>query len=153
MNALREEDTAAHATQFFLPFECDVMSSIKVLLVDDSPDFLDSAADFLARNSRIEIVGRAHSGHDGVRLAKELSPDLVLIDVSMADLSGLDVTRRVKKEQPPPKVVIVTLHSTIAYRAAAADAGADGFVNKAEFAESLLPMIFELFPVVDGLSE
>ena len=116
-------------------------------MVDDSPDFLDSAADFLARDPRIEIVGRVRSGREGVRLAKELSPDLVLMDVSIRDLSGLNATRKIKKEKTPPKIIIVTLHSTRAYRAAAAEAGADGFVNKAVFAETVLPLIYELLPL------
>jgi DNA-binding NarL/FixJ family response regulator len=108
--------------------------------------FLDSAADFLARDPRIEIVGRAHSGREGVRLAKELSPDLVSMDVSIRDLSGLNAARKIKKEKTPSKVIMVTLHSTRAYRAAAAEAGADGFVNKAEFAETVVPLIYEIPP-------
>lgn len=121
------------------------MKPVRTLLVDDNPEFLNSAARFLSASPQIEIVGLAQSAREGIRLARELSPHLLLIDLSMPEMNGIETTRLVKQLPSPPKVVILTLHNDIAYRVAAENAGADAFVSKADFAESLLPTICRLF--------
>ena len=121
------------------------MQLVRILLVDDSPEFLDSAAGFLSASACIHIVGRALSGQHALEQAKRLHPDLVLMDLTMPGMNGIEATHRIKKERGAPRVVILTLHDNSEYRAAAAAARADGFITKSEFGTKLLPLIESLF--------
>ena len=117
----------------------------RVLLVDDSPEFLDSAAHFLNTDPRIEIVGRAFSGRGALEKVPVLKPDLVLMDLSMPEMNGLDATRELKSDPQAPRVIILTLHDNPEYRAAATAVHADGFISKTELDLQLLPLIRQLF--------
>ncbi len=117
------------------------MRQVKVLLVDDGAEFLASASDFLSRDPRVELVGQARDGLEGVRLAELLSPDIVLMDLIMPVMNGLDATRRIKSGLTPPRVITVTMHDDSGYRLSAEIAGADGFICKTNFAELALAMI------------
>jgi DNA-binding NarL/FixJ family response regulator len=123
------------------------MGRIRVVLIDDNPSFLDSAARFVAHHPRVLVVGRAQNGPDGVRLAKELGVDLVFVDLMMPNVSGLDVTREITHLPKPPRVAIVTMQDDPESRRSAFETGADGFIPKAEFAESAFDLIDALFPV------
>ena len=117
------------------------MLPLRILLVDDSVQFLDVVARALATVPAIEIVGRALSGRDALEQVTQLQPDLVLMDVAMPNMNGLEATRRIKTQADAPHVVILTLHDTPEYRAAAEAVGADNFVSKAEFNAQMLPLI------------
>jgi two-component system chemotaxis response regulator CheY len=117
------------------------MATYRVLLVDDSAEFLEMAARFLEAEPPVQVVGRALSAREGLRMVVELRPDLVLMDLAMPDMNGLDATRGIKAMADPPRVVILTLFDSSEYRAAAEEARADGFIPKSEFAEKLLPLI------------
>lgn len=118
---------------------------MRTLLVDDSLAFLDSAARFLKGDQRLEIVGRALSGREALEQIPILRPDLVLMDLAMPEMNGLEATRLIKRQPNAPCVVILTLNDSHEYRMAAAAVGADGFVTKSEFAIELLPLIDSLF--------
>ncbi len=118
---------------------------IRVLLVDDNPEFLDFAARYLAAAGGIEIVGAALSGAEALRLAERLRPDLVLADLAMPGMNGLEVATQLKQWPVPPLVVILTMYDDPEYAAAAKRIGADGFVTKAELDVRLLPTIRALF--------
>jgi len=123
------------------------MSRLKVLLVDDNPEFLEVAADFLSQHPGMEIVGLARSGRQALQMAAELSPHLVIMDLSMPEMNGLEATRRIKTLPPPaPYVVILTLHEGAEFRSSAQGAGADNFVTKSEFGDLLVPLILHHFP-------
>lgn len=117
------------------------MPSIRILLVDDNPQFLQSAAEFLATDPTITVAGHALSGQEALEQVVALTPDLVLMDLAMPDMNGLEATRRIKTQRDAPHVVILTLYDNAEYRAAAEDVGADGFVSKSEFGTQLRPMI------------
>lgn len=119
--------------------------AVRVLLVDDSRAFLDSAARFLAGERGIDVVGRAECGPDALDLAARLRPDLALVDVALPGTTGFEVARRLKSLPHPPSVIIVTLHDSSQYRALAAKI-ADGFVAKDEFGARMVPAIHALFP-------
>ena len=121
------------------------MSPLRVLLVDDSHDFLESAARFLSAYPCLEIVGWTLSGRDAQELVARLQPDLVLMDLSMPGMNGLEATRQIKALPGAPCVVILTLYDNREYREAAEAAGADGFVTKSELGTQLLPLIRTLF--------
>lgn len=112
-----------------------------MLLVDDSPVFLDRACAWLSRESDIEVVARAVSGDEVVALVERLNPQVVLMDIAMPGMNGIEATRRLKLLANAPAVLILTLDGDAAYRAAAAAAGADGFLCKSDFATELLPAL------------
>jgi DNA-binding NarL/FixJ family response regulator len=121
------------------------MSAIRVLLIDDNPKFLAAAAYFLATIPRVEVVGCGLSGREGMEQASRLQPDLILMDVAMPEMNGLEATRRIKAQPDAPYIVILTMHDDPEYRAAAKMVGADGFITKSEFGIELLPVIHTLF--------
>ena len=121
------------------------MPTIRVLLVDDYADFLESASQFLSTVPRIKVVGRARSGVEALQAVDRLRPDLVLMDLAMPGMSGLEATRRIKEQAGAPRVVIITLYHNRGYRVAALAAGADGFMTKSEFGEDLVTLIRDLF--------
>jgi DNA-binding NarL/FixJ family response regulator len=123
------------------------MSFCRTLLVDDSSSFLRAAEDFLSTEPGIEVVGRAFSGRDAVALADQLHPDLVIMDLNMPEMNGLEATRLLKVQPNRPRVVILTLHDIPDYRAAAREAGADGFLPKPDFGTKLVPLIRDLVPL------
>ena len=105
---------------------------MRVLLVDDDPVFLQSAARLLAPEAGFTVVGRAQSGAEAVEQAAALSPDLVLMDVEMPDMDGLETTRRLKALPISPRVLLVSIYDSDARRFDAAAAGADGYIGKWE---------------------
>jgi CheY-like chemotaxis protein len=118
---------------------------IRVLLVDDSAEFLESAARFLATDTVLAIVGRALSGAEALAQIELLGPDLVLVDLMMPEMNGLELTGHIKARPYPPRVIIVTLYSLAEYSNAAETALADGWVTKSTFGTNLLPLIYRLF--------
>ncbi len=126
------------------------MPPLRIFLVDDHSGFLGALAQFLAGDPRIEIVGQANSGTVALQRIAQVSPDLVLLDLSMPDLNGLEVTRQLKRLPHAPRVIILTIHDLPQYRKAAQAAGADGFVSKAGFGAQLRPLIVTLFPEIDS---
>jgi DNA-binding NarL/FixJ family response regulator len=121
------------------------MRSLRVLLVDDSPEFLESAARFLALHQELRIVGRAASGQAALEQVATLNPDLVLIDLAMPGMNGLEATRQIKAQPTAPRVVIMTLYDVAEYRTAARGASADGFIAKSSIRSQLLPMLAGIF--------
>jgi DNA-binding NarL/FixJ family response regulator len=121
------------------------MLPLRILLVDDSPIFLESATRFLAMDARLEIVGQVLSGGEALEQVPRLCPDLVLMDLAMPGINGLEATRQIKAQPSAPHVVILTLNDSNEYRAAAEAVGADGFVTKSEIGTALLPLIHSLF--------
>lgn len=121
------------------------MLPVNVLLVDNSPEFLKSAARFLSVDPRITIAGCAFSGREALEQVALLHPNLVLMDIAMPGMNGLRAARHIKAQPDAPCVIILTLYDNTEYRAAAAAVGADGFVAKREFGTKLLPLIRTLF--------
>jgi DNA-binding NarL/FixJ family response regulator len=119
--------------------------TIRVLLVDDEPDFLRSIRRFLEVDPCIEVVGSALSGDEALEEIGQLQPDLVLMDIVMPGMSGLETTRRIKAQPGSPRVVLMTLYDDVAYRIEAEVIRADGFVSKTEAGVELLPFAHALF--------
>lgn len=122
------------------------MTQVRIFLVDDHAEFLAALARVLSGDPHVEMIGQAHSGTEALERTAELAPDLVLVDLSMPDMNGLEVTRQLKRLPNAPRVVMLTVHDLPQYRAAAKEAGADGFVSKAGFGTQLRPTIRALFP-------
>lgn len=103
---------------------------IRVLVVDDHDLFRTGLASLLSAETDIEVVGQASGGQMGVRLAAELQPDVVLMDLRMKDLSGIEVTRQIVERRSETRVLALTVASAEAEVTAVLRAGACGFLAK-----------------------
>jgi DNA-binding NarL/FixJ family response regulator len=110
---------------------------IRVLVADERPLFANAVETVLATHPRFELVGVASDGETTVKLANELSPDVVLIDAELPDLDGLEVTRRVC-ESTAPRMVILTGADAEVDPVQAHDAGAGAYLPKPRSAADLL---------------
>jgi len=119
-------------------------SSLRILLVDDSRTFLDAAVQALTTDPRIEVVGSALSGQEGLELVAQRRPDLVLMDVAMPGMTGMEATRLIKAQPNAPRVVILTSYDLSHCRTAAKAVGADSFISKADFDSQLFPLLESL---------
>ena len=122
--------------------------SLRILIVDDhwlSRDAIRTAVKFCSGNQP-EIVGEAADGTSGLELARTLHPDVVTMDVSLPDISGLEVTRLISTEMPEVKVVVVSMHSDWEYQQEAVKAGASSYISK-------MHLIDELPAFLDHLAE
>ena len=106
------------------------MDKIKVLVVDDHAVLRDGIRALLDVPEDIEMVGEASEGKDALEKAQELAPDVVLMDLMMLGMDGLEATRRIKKKMPKVKVLILSQHDNREYILSAIKAGAAGYVVK-----------------------
>jgi len=113
----------------------------RVLVADDNETYRGALLTVLEGIAAVEVVGQATRGDECLRLAATLAPDVVLLDVNMPSLNGLEVTRRLKSAQRPPLVVVLSLSDAGTSRAAALAAGADAYVEKAAALTELLPLL------------
>src|SRR5215470_13890875 len=112
-----------------------------VLIVDDNAQLRAFMREIVAQESDLHVVGEAADGTKAMRLTQELRPDIVLLDLVMPQVNGLEVLRWIKAEHPRIKVIIVTVHDEDAYRQAAEASGADAFLLKKTLGTVLLPTV------------
>jgi DNA-binding NarL/FixJ family response regulator len=104
--------------------------NIDVLLIDDFPLVRTGMAASLARDSGINVVGEAENGADGLRMAQELRPDVILLDLHMPEMGGMMVLVRIRDEMPDARVLVVTASEKAETLLAAVAAGAAGYITK-----------------------
>jgi DNA-binding NarL/FixJ family response regulator len=124
--------------------------TVRTLLVDDNKTFLAAVRNFLLMIPDVEIVGEAHDGWTAVEMAKQLLPDLVLLDIVMPEMNGLEVAQALKQTLSPPRIVFLSMHDSESYRTAARELGAWGYVGKGDFVAELIPIINRLAQSVAG---
>jgi two-component system, NarL family, response regulator len=115
-----------------------------ILIVDDDQQFRTLMRRIPELHADLRVVGEAADGAEAIRCTHELRPDLVLLDLVMPGVNGLEATLRIKAEHPEIKVIIVTVHTEDAYRRAAEASGADAFLLKKTLMTVLLPTIRRL---------
>jgi DNA-binding NarL/FixJ family response regulator len=114
---------------------------VRVLIADDEPLFAEALEVLLTGDERIEVVGRATNGTQAVELSRELSPDVVLMDLSMPGLDGFDATQQIASGDGTPRVLVLTGSEDPADVARARSAGAAGYITKDQIAETLVEAI------------
>jgi len=112
---------------------------IEVLIVDDLGRVREGLRAVLALEEDVQVVGEATDGVEAVRLAEALRPDVVLMDVKMPGLDGIEATRRIKKACPEVKVIVLTMYGV--HHEQALGAGADAFLLKSSGPEQLMVAI------------
>lgn len=112
------------------------MNRPRVLLADDHPLFLASLR--LTMEAECEVVGEASDGRALVEAASRLKPEVIVLDISLPLLNGIDAARQIKKEQPEAKILFLTMHANLAYLKEALAAGATGYLLKTSAREELL---------------
>jgi two-component system NarL family response regulator len=110
---------------------------LRVLLVDDHELMRQGLRSILEREDEVEVVGEAADGRTALELARTLVPDVVIMDVAMQDLNGIEATRQIRAECPGVKVLALSSHSDARYVTAMLDAGASGYVLKANAYDDL----------------
>jgi len=116
---------------------------LRVLVVDDHPAFRRALTSALRMVHDIEVAGEAGGGIAAVERAVEVEPDLVLMDLSMPDLNGIEAMRRIHKKTPDLPVVILTAHADPGVEKEAREAGASGFLAKGTSLEDLVFVLHE----------
>jgi len=117
------------------------MDKIRILLADDHQTVLQRVCELLGDD--FEIVGTVNNGRDAVVAALRLNPDVLVIDISMPVLNGLQAAQQLRSAKQPTKIVFLTVHTDRDFVTAALSAGALGYVTKSDVATDLVPAISE----------
>lgn len=104
--------------------------SIRIIIADDHTIVRHGLTKLLQQEKDVEIVAQAQNGHSTLELARELSPDVIVMDVGMPDLNGIDATRQILRENPKIKVLALSMHSGRKFVVAMLKAGASGYLLK-----------------------
>lgn len=118
------------------------MSTLKrILIVDDHPLYRDGLRARLSARPDFSVVGEAGTSAEGLHMVKELAPDLAVVDISLPDGSGIELTREMRAVRPDMPVLIVSMHAKLDFIAAAFQAGASGYMSKESGGEGILQAI------------
>lgn len=113
----------------------------RVLIVDDSDIFRRSLRSILESHDGCEVCGEADNGEDATRLAQELLPDAIVIDISLPGINGIEATRAVRSKLPDAKIVVMSLHQSRELVKVVKSAGANGYVLKSSADRDLVDAI------------
>jgi DNA-binding NarL/FixJ family response regulator len=118
-----------------------VNAKIRIVLADDHPIVLNGLRNLVAAESDLDLVGEATTGIEALRVIREQRPDVAVVDISMPELNGIMLSRRVSDEMPSVRLLVLTLHEDRAYLRQALDVGVRGYVLKRAAAENLVQAI------------
>ena len=117
------------------------MNKIRVILAEDHAIVRQGLRSLLEQSENIEVIAEAEDGREAVNKTEQLKPDIVLMDISMPILNGIEATRQIKKKFPDIKVLILTMHTTEEYISQILHAGASGYLVKKSAHYELLSAI------------
>lgn len=113
-------------------------SNYRILIVDDHPLYREGLKSIIARDSQFVVAGEAGTARLGRLKARQLKPDVAVVDISLPDSSGIELAREIRDVSPKTRVLIVSMHAKIDYIVASFKAGAIGYVVKASATDRLL---------------
>ncbi len=117
------------------------MNKIKILVVDDHALMRDGIKALIDLQDGIEVVAEAYEGQEAINKTQEFKPDVIIMDISMPDMDGLEATRRIKKKNPAMKVLVLTQHDNKEYILATIKSGSDGYLPKRALGSELVSAI------------
>ncbi len=120
-----------------------VAAPVRVLIVDDQEPFRLAARTVVQVTPGFELAGEASSGEEGVRAVAHLSPDLVLMDINMSGIDGIEATRQITTTPAPPVVILMSTYAADALPAAALETGAMRYVHKEDLGPEVLREVWE----------
>jgi DNA-binding NarL/FixJ family response regulator len=120
------------------------VAPVRVLIADDHRLFGEALEAVLTVDERIEVVGRAHDGQEAVELARELDPDITLMDISMPVLDGVEATREIRRSMPDARVLMLTGSNSRSDVNRARRAGAAAYLTKDRIGTELIEAIVDL---------
>jgi DNA-binding NarL/FixJ family response regulator len=120
-----------------------VVSSHSVLVVDDQAPFRIAARAVLRRLAEFELAGEASSGHEAIELADRLHPELVLMDINMPQMSGIEATRQIVAAHPDTVVILCSTYDMRDLPSEAGSSGAAGYLNKDQLGADLLRRVWK----------
>ncbi len=121
------------------------MEKIKVLIVDDHAIMRDGICALLSINDDIEVIGEASEGKEAIKKVRELAPDVVIMDIAMSGMDGMEATRQIVKGNPKAKVLVLTQHENKEYIRLAIKAGAVGFILKRALGSELVSAVRSIY--------
>ncbi len=113
----------------------------KILLVDDNKIMRDVLRSFLGKQPGLDVVAEAENGRTAIKLTRKFRPDVIVMDIIMPDLNGIDATRRIVEEFPGTKVIALSMHSDRQFVVGMLKAGALGYLLKDCVFEELVPAV------------
>ena len=118
---------------------------IRIILVDDHELIRDSLKILLEKDTRFDVIAQCKTGVDAIRRAKELSPDIILMDINMAPLNGFDTTKVILETNPSIKIIGLSVNNSPQYAARMFEIGGRGFVTKTSAFTELKTAIQKVF--------
>jgi DNA-binding NarL/FixJ family response regulator len=115
-----------------------------ILIADDHDIIRAGLKNIISKQPKYKVIDEAVDGEDALSKAKDLKPHIILLDISMPKISGLDIIEDIHQVSPKTKVLIISLHKTSAYVIKAFKAGVAGYLNKENAAEELLPALHKI---------
>lgn len=117
------------------------MSRTTILVADNHPIFREAVVQLLQEQDDFDVVAQAADGEEVVKLAMELSPEIVVMDTAMPRIDGLEATKQIKNNNPEAVILVLTIHDDEKYMAALLDAGAAGYLLKNVYGEELVQAV------------
>lgn len=117
------------------------LPSVRILIVDDFADWRRLVREWLREHPHFQVVGVASDGLEAVLTAQQLQPDLILLDIGLPTLNGIEAARRIRELSPSAKILFLTQESDRAVLGAAINAGGHGYVVKSEAFKDLFPAL------------
>lgn len=118
--------------------------AITILIADDNKYIRETIRFLLSRFDNFKLIGEAESGEEAISLAKELNPDIILIDINMSPINGFEATRKILKQNPLTKIIGLSVHKQASYAKNILQLGAKGYVTKSSPHKEIIHAILQV---------